>query len=209
MQKTIFLVDDEEGVRGALEFLLRQHDFDVRGFDSGPALLAALDVLAHPVRGVFLLDIRMEPMDGPTVHDALRARGLAGRCPVLFLSGAADVPTTVAEMRKGALDVLQKPFLDDALVERIQQALTQEEGLFAQHRRTEFLRSLWESLTPRQRDVVLLVSQGSLNKTIAVDLGISERMVEDHRAKAMEKLGVDSPAALATTVADMKARSVV
>ena len=90
--KTVYLCDDDPAVRGALTFLLRQHGMEVFAFASGIELLDAIDALAAPVRGVFVLDLRMEPMGGEEVHQALIARGLQARNPVLFLSGHGSIP---------------------------------------------------------------------------------------------------------------------
>jgi len=201
---TIFLCDDDVGVSGALSFLLQQYGFEVRAYTSGPQLLAAIDSLPAPVRGVFLLDVRMEPMSGPQVHEQLLQRGLGQRNPVIFLSGHGDIPMAVAAMAKGALNFVEKPYTDDSLIAILRQALEREAQWQGAAKRSLFLQSLVESLTPQQRRVAVLVAAGDLNKVIAAKLNVSERMVEVHRAKVFEKLGVDSAAALATTVADMR-----
>ena len=207
--KTVFLCDDDPGVRGALAFLLRQHGFDVRVHSSGPELLHALDAMADPPRGVFLLDVRMEPMSGPELHEQLIARGLKDRNPVIFLSGHGDVPLVVAAMSHGALTFLEKPFADDALVDMLDQALAREAAWQAQARRDDFLAALWRGLTPQQGRVAVLVAAGDLNKLIARKLAISERMVEVHRARVFERLGVDSAAAVATTVEKLRVRGLL
>ena len=117
---SIYLVDDDPGVRDALAFLMRSRGLPVRAFDSGPALLAALDAetpASGPPRGVFLLDVRMEPMTGTRLHDELLARQL--RNPVLFLTGHGDIPMVVDALKKGAFDFLEKPYSDNALADRI------------------------------------------------------------------------------------------
>lgn len=207
--KTILLCDDDEGVRGALSFLLSQNGFDVKAFGDGMALLAHMDASPMPMRGVLLLDVRMEPMSGPEVHDALIARGRDVHNPVLFLSGHGDVPMAVQAMTKGALNFIEKPYTDDTMVQLLEAACVTEEAWQGRARRAIFLQSLWNSLTPQQRKVGLLVAEGNLNKLIAAELDVSERMVEVHRAKVFEKLGVDSAAALATTVADMRGLRIV
>jgi two-component system, LuxR family, response regulator DctR len=206
--KTVFLCDDDPGVRGALAFLMRQHGMTVAAHASGPELLAALDALPPPVRGVFLLDLRMEPMGGAEVHQALITRGLQARNPVLFLSGHGSIPAAVASVQRGAVDFLEKPYTDDTLIERLERAFALEEKWQAEARRREFLVSLWDDVTPQQRRVAVLVAAGDLNKVIAGKLQVSERMVEVHRARVFEKLGVDSAAALATTLASMRAMEI-
>lgn len=206
--KTVFLCDDDPGVRGALAFLLRQHGFEVHAHASGPDLLRDVDARTAsdgPVRGVFLLDLRMDPMPGSEVHEQLVARGLKDRNPVLFLSGHGDVPLAVAAMSRGALTFLEKPYADDALVAQLERAFELEEAWQSQSRRDEFLSSLWQGLTPQQRRVARLVAAGDLNKVIGATLGISERMVEVHRARVFERLGVDSAAGVATTVEKLRA----
>ena len=202
---TIYLCDDDEGVRGALSFLLKKHGLRVQACASGPELLAVIDALAQPVRGVVVLDMRMEPMSGPQVHDQLCARGLGKRCPVLFLSGHGDIPATVAAMAKGALSFVEKPYTDDTLVPLIRQALELEEQWHSTAKRSDFLQTLWSSLTTQQRRVALQKASGDLNKTVAANMGLSERMVEEHWAKVREKLGVDSIATLATSIAELRA----
>jgi two-component system, LuxR family, response regulator DctR len=206
--RTAFLCDDDPGVRGALAFLLRQHGIDVVAHASGPELLEAIDILAPPVRGVFLLDLRMEPMGGAEVHQALIARGLHARNPVIFLSGHGSIPAAMASVQRGAVDFLEKPYTDDTLIERLGRAFALEETWQAEARRREFLLSLWNDVTPQQRRVAVLVAAGDLNKVIAGKLQVSERMVEVHRARVFEKLGVDSAAGLATTLASMRAMEI-
>ncbi len=206
--KTVYLCDDDPAVRGALSFLLRQHGMAVSAHASGPELLQALDAVPAPVRGVFVLDLRMEPMGGEEVHQALIARGLQARNPVLFLSGHGSIPMAVASVQRGAVDFLEKPYTDDSLVERLERAFALEAQWQAEARRREFLVSLWEDVTPQQRRVALLVAAGDLNKVIAAKLEVSERMVEVHRARVFEKLGVDSAAELATTLAAMRGMAI-
>ncbi len=204
-QPIIYLCDDDEGVRNSLSFLLKQHGFSVRAFASGPDLLAAIAEVPAPLRGVFVLDVRMEPMAGPVVHDRLRELGFAARNPVIFLSGHGDIPAAVAAMAKGALNFVEKPATDDILIQQLREALLKEEEWQSRARRCAFLHSLWESLAPQQRRVAILVGEGNLNKVIAAKLEISDRMVEVHRSKVFEKIGVDSAAELATTLSDMRA----
>lgn len=106
---TIYLCDDDEGVRSSIAFLLRQHDLNVLTYASGPELLAALDAWTTPQRGIFVLDVRMEPLSGLQVHDALISRGLGTRMPVLFLSGHGDIPMAVAAMAKGPSILSKSP----------------------------------------------------------------------------------------------------
>ena len=203
-QATIFLCDDEEDVRGGLSFLLRQAELDVRAFGGGAALLEAIDAEPKPLRAIFVLDLDMPPMDGDVVHEQLITRGYAKRSPVIFLSGRGAIARAVQAVKKGALDFVEKPYTSDALLALLHRAVELEAELHSKAKRCDFLQSLWDSLTPQQTKVAVLVAEGRLNKVTAAMLDISERMVEVHRAKAFEKLGVDSPAELATTIAAMK-----
>ena len=201
----IYLCDDEAEVRGALSFLLRQHGLYVSAHASGPELLAEIDAAPKPLRGVFVLDVRMEPMTGPELHEQLRRRGLGERNPVIFLSGHSDIPIAVHAMSHGAFDFVEKPYTDDSLVPLILKALAQEPQWFARAQRKQALRELLEGLTRQQRRVMPMVQSGMLNKVIADRLHLSVRAVEEHRAKLFDRLGVGSAAELATLAAEMLA----
>lgn len=206
---TIYLCDDDADVCGGLSFLLRHSGYDVRAFSGGNELLEAIEAEPQrqsiPLRAVFVLDLDMPPMDGDVVHAQLIARGYAKSCPVIFLSGRGTIARAVGAVSKGALSFVEKPYTNDALLPLLERAVALEGQWHTAARRSEFLNSMWDSLSVQQRKVALLVAQGDLNKVIADKLGIVERTVEVHRAKGFEKLGVDSPAALATTIAAMRA----
>jgi two-component system response regulator DctR len=199
---TVHLVDDDPGVRDALAFLLRSRGLDVRTFDGGPALLEALDA-AKPEdrapRGIFLLDVRMEPMTGTRLHDELLARGLKN--PVLFLTGHGDIPMVVEALKKGAFDFLEKPYSDNALADRIAQALAVDAAMQAEGAQAAELAARLASLTEREQEVMTRVAAGKLNKVIADELHVSIRTVEVHRARVFAKLGVRSAAEVATLIA--------
>jgi two-component system response regulator DctR len=203
--QTIYICDDDEGVRSALSYLLKKHGFKVSAYGSGPELLAAVDAAPKPVRGLFVLDGRMEPMSGAVVHEQLRSRGFEKRNPVIFLSGHGDIPAAVTAMEKGALSFVEKPPTEEKLLPLMHQALELEEKWQVSARRSDFLRFMWESLTQRQRQTALLKAEGELNRVIGAKLGITERMVEEHWVKVRDKLGVDSIATLATSIAEMRA----
>lgn len=195
---TVYLVDDEAVVRDALAFLLGSRGLPVQPFDSGPALLAALEALRAqrmPVRGVFVLDVRMAPMSGLQLHEALLGLGL--RNPVLFLSGHGDIPMVVEALKKGAFDFLEKPYSDNTLVDRIAQALTVEAASVADNAAAVERQARLASLSEREREVMHRVAAGKLNKVIADELHIAVRTVEVHRARVFGKLGVKSAAELA------------
>jgi two-component system response regulator DctR len=129
MNPTVFVVDDEPDVRNAVAFALRQSGRTVRTFADGRELLSAVDALLPDLRAIFVLDVRMEPLSGPALHDALIARGLRERTPVLFLSGQGDIPLVVAAMSKGALDFVEKPHID-RLVAKMTAAVAKEAEWF-------------------------------------------------------------------------------
>jgi two-component system response regulator DctR len=203
--QVIYLCDDDADVRAALSFLLRQHGMFVSTHASGAALLSEIDAAPKPLRAVFILDIRMEPMSGQDVHEQLLLRGMGSLNPVIFLSGHSDIPIAVKAMNKGAFNFVEKPYTDDALVPLLRDALELEVEWHAQGQRRSVLASLLDSLTPQQRRVMPLVSAGILNKLIADKLNLSVRAIEDHRAKLFDKLGVGSAAELATLLAEMLA----
>lgn len=191
----VYLVDDEAVVRDALVFLLGSRGLLVHAFDSGPALLDFLEQATSPVRGVFLLDVRMEPMSGLRLHEELVARG--HRNPLLFLSGHGDIPMVVEALKKGAFDFLEKPYSDNTLVDRVEQALAVEAASYAQDALAVERQARLASLSDREREVMHRVAAGKLNKVVADELHIAVRTVEVHRARVFSKLGVRSAAELA------------
>lgn len=196
---TVHLVDDDPGVRDALAFLMRSRGLDVRVFASGPALLETLDRERQPPRGIFLLDVRMEPMSGTRLHDELLLRRL--RNPVLFLTGHGDIPMVVEALKKGAFDFLEKPYSDNALADRVEQALAVDAAMQAEGAQAAERSARLASLTDREREVMARVAAGKLNKIIADELHVSVRTVEVHRARVFAKLGVRSAAEVATLLA--------
>ena len=193
------LVDDEAAVRDALTFLMRSHGLAVYAYASGSALLERLD--ATPLRGCIVLDVRMEPLSGLQVHDALRERKVT--LPVLFLSGHGDIAMAVDALQKGAFDFIEKPFSGDALVQRVQRALALEAAHQQQRSTQGDTSERLHSLTERELAVMHLVAAGKLNKVIADELCVSVRTVEVHRARVFAKLGVRSSAEVATLLARM------
>ena len=200
---TVYLLDDEAAVRDALGFLLGSRGLTVRTFANGPELLAAVDAAlatsARPLTGVFVLDVRMEPMSGLRVFDELVARRL--RNPVLFLSGHGDIPMAVEALKNGAFDFLEKPYSDNALADRIAQALAVDCAMHQTDARSEERSARLASLTEREHEVMQRVAAGKLNKVIADELHVSVRTVEVHRARVYAKLGVRSAAEVATLLA--------
>lgn len=194
----VYLVDDEDVVRDALAWLLRSRRLLSEGFPSAEAFEAMLD--ARPGQGegwpdapsCLLLDVRMPGMSGLALFERLIERGLAASLPVIFLTGHGDVPTAVAAVKRGAFDFVEKPFSDNALVDRVEQALAlSAEAIAARTSRGQLAQRMGE-LTEREREVMGLVIQGLPNKLIADQLNISVRTVEVHRARVFEKMNVKS-----------------
>lgn len=191
----VYLVDDEAVVRDALGFLLRSRGLMVHAFDGGEALLAFLEKEPRPLLGVFVLDVRMTPMSGLILHEALIERGLSN--PVIFLSGHGDIPMVVEALKKGAFDFLEKPYSDNTLVDRIERALDVDAATHAHDAQAQERQARLASLSEREREVMKRVAAGKLNKVIADELHIAVRTVEVHRARVFAKIGVRSAAELA------------
>src|SRR5277367_299512 len=187
----IYVVDDDEGMRRALDTLLSTVGYKTAVFAHPSAFLADIKPDAP---GCLVLDIRMPDMSGLEVQQHLNRMG--SMLPVIFITGHGDVPMAVQAMKEGAYEFIQKPFRDQDLLDRINHALKQDaENRSTVARRAEVQRRL-ESLTPRERQVMDMVVDGAANKVIAIDLNLSERTVEIHRAKVMEKMGARSVAHL-------------
>ena len=195
---TVYIVDDDASVREALAWLLRSRRLPSESFDSAEAFDAMLQK-RPPQRQpcCLLLDVRMPGMSGLALFDVLAARGDLATMPVIFLTGHADVPTAVDTVKRGAFDFCEKPFSDNALVDRVEQALAVSRERMAQLAVQRALRARTHELTERERDVMRLVAGGRPNKLIADELGISVRTVEVHRARVFEKMEVKSAVELA------------
>ena len=194
----MYIVDDDAGVREALAWLLRSRRLLSESFDSAETFDAMLKAQAAPCRPCcLLLDVRMPGMSGLALFDLLLARGELAGMPVIFLTGHADVPTAVDAVKRGAFDFYEKPFSDNALVDRIEQALAQSGAHLEQLRQRSSLQVRLHDLTERERDVMDLVVAGLPNKLIADQLEISVRTVEVHRARVFDKMQVKSAVELA------------
>ena len=194
----VYIVDDDAGVREALAWLLRSRRLLSESFDSAETFDAMLKAQAAPCRPCcLLLDVRMPGMSGLALFDLLHARGELAGMPVIFLTGHADVPTAVDAVKRGAFDFYEKPFSDNALVDRIEQALAQSGAHLEQLRQRSSLQVRLHDLTERERDVMDLVVAGLPNKLIADQLDISVRTVEVHRARVFDKMEVKSAVELA------------
>jgi len=197
---TAFVVDDDEAVRSSLRMLLKSLGIPAVTHGSAAEFLAEYD-LEQP--GCLILDVRMPGISGLELQDELNRRGAI--IPVIFITGHGDVPMAVEAMQHGAVDFLQKPFSDKDLSDRVQRALAADLRNRAQLGEKDQIRARMAMLTPRERQVLALVTLGKANKAIAGDLGVSQRTVEIHRAHLMEKMGAASLAHLVrmTMIADI------
>ncbi|HME40305.1 MAG TPA: response regulator transcription factor [Steroidobacteraceae bacterium] len=188
---TVYVVDDDDGMRRALDSLLSTVGYPTTVFSRPSEFLANFKADSP---GCLVLDIRMPDMSGLELQQYLNRMG--SMLPIIFITGHGDVPMAVQAMKEGAFEFIQKPFRDQDLLDRVNHALKQDaENRSTVARRAEVLHRL-ESLTPRERQVMDLVVDGAANKVIAIDLDLSERTVEIHRAKVMEKMGARSVAHL-------------
>lgn len=192
----IHIVDDDPDVRDGLAWLFDSRGHKAATWDSGPPFLEATKALhGQWPQAVVLLDIRMAPMTGLQVFEQLKAQ--ACPWPVLFLTGNGDVGMAVAAVKNGAWDFLEKPFQDNVLVDRVEQALAAAAADGDANQEAHRLRYALASLSPREREVLDQLILGHYNKNIADHLGITPRTVEFHRANIFEKMGVSSAIELA------------
>ena len=187
----VYVVDDDEAVRDSLQWLLEGKDYRVRCFESAEAFLARYDPREV---ACLIADIRMHGMTGLELQDRLIERH--SPLPIVFITGHGDVPMAVDTMKKGALDFIQKPFDESALVSVVERMLEHARTAFTDQQQAATREALLAKLTGRESQVLERIVAGRLNKQIADDLGISIKTVEAHRANIMEKMG-------ANTVADL------
>jgi FixJ family two-component response regulator len=188
---TVFVVDDDASVRGALARLLHSAGYQTETFASAEGFLAQSRFDAP---GCILLDVRMPGLNGLELQQALAAANR--QLPIVFITGHGDVPMSVRAMKAGAEDFLPKPFDDGELLKAVARALNKSQR--EQNERTEVaeIRRRLSSLTPREREVLCHVVAGQLNKQIAADLSIAEKTIKVHRGRVMEKMGASSLAGL-------------
>ena len=206
----VFIVDDDASVRDAMAWLLRSRRLMSESFASADAFEKMLQEKfpgpQTPVpteAGCILLDVRMPGQSGLALFETLIDNGLAHTWPVIFLTGHADVPTAVDSVKRGAFDFCEKPFSDNALVDRVEQALGLSQERLAVHQQSAGLVSRLDELTDRERDVMRLVVAGLPNKLIADQLDISVRTVEVHRSRVFEKMDVKSAVELANLLREV------
>jgi two-component system response regulator DctR len=198
----VYLVDDEPVVRDALAWLLRSRRLLSEPYGNAEAfeaLLAGRDLGGDwpDAPSCLLLDVRMPGTSGLVLFDRLIERGVIDRMPVIFLTGHGDVPTAVAAVKRGAFDFVEKPFSDNALVDRVEQALAKSADGIRRRRQRRRTAQLLAELTEREREVMQRVIDGLANKVIAEQLDISVRTVEVHRARVFDKMNVRSAVELA------------
>lgn len=187
----VHIVDDEEAIRDSIALLLRSVGLRSRAYVDAHAFLATYQP-GHS--GCLVLDVRMPRMTGLNLQQELNRRGWS--LPVIFVTGHGDVPMAVEAMREGAIDFLQKPFNDDELIRRVHRALEQDHRVRLQSGDREAIALRLGTLTPREREVAERIVAGHANKVIALDLDLSERTVELHRARALQKMQVRGVAQL-------------
>jgi two-component system response regulator DctR len=194
----IFIIDDDAGVREALAWLLRSRRLSSECFESADAFVTQWPPHRMPTQPTcMLLDVRMPGMSGLALFEWLIAHNLLSVCPVIFLTGHADIPTAVDAVKRGAFDFCEKPFSDNALVDRVEQALQRSAQALEKIRSRQNVEGHLRELTEREHDVMRLVIEGVPNKLIADQLGISVRTVEVHRARVFDKMAVKSAVELA------------
>ncbi len=191
----VYVVDDDESVRRSLALLLRSVGLSAETF---PSAKAFLDHPASDRPACLILDLRLP---GPSGLDLQEALSQAGReLPIVFVTGHGDVPTSVRAMRRGAVDFLEKPFNDQELLDCVQRALALSCERQAERAERKELQGRLETLTPREREVLMQVVTGKLNKQIAGDLGIAEKTIKIHRGRVMQKMRANSVADLVRMV---------
>jgi two-component system response regulator DctR len=204
----VYIVDDDIGVREGMAWLLRTRRLLSESYESAEAFLEMLTrtsqaSLLPQQAGCVLLDVRMPGMNGLALFEHLQTSGIAQAWPVIFLTGHADVPTAVDSVKRGAFDFCEKPFSDNALVDRVEQALLLSQERLTARNQQRILQSRLEELTERERDVMRLILEGLPNKLIADQLDISVRTVEVHRSRVFDKMDVKSAVELANMLREL------
>lgn len=186
-QPTVFIVDDDDSVRKSLARLLSTANIQTESFASADSFLLRQN---HNGVGAIILDIRMPGLDGMQLHEQLIDHG--NNLPVIFLSGHADIPTSVQAMRRGAMHFLTKPVGDTELLQAVREALESHAKLSNEIAEQDAIREQVKALTTRELEIMRYVISGAINKQVAVQLNIAEKTVKVHRAHVMDKLGAES-----------------
>jgi FixJ family two-component response regulator len=189
--RTVFIIDDDEGVRRGLERLIRSAGWQAESHATAGTFL---DRLPFGGVGCVLLDVEMPGMTGPELQERMLASGVS--LPIIYLTGHADVPMSIRAMKQGALDILLKPVEEESILSAIRTAIDRHEFIEASGRQRLAVEQRLARLSPREHQVMVEVISGRLNKQIAGDFGITEKTVKAHRARVMEKLETRSVASL-------------
>lgn len=199
IQQTVYVVEDDEAVRDSLDLLLKSDGKLVKAYESAVAFLRDY---SDKMAGCIVLDIRMPGMDGMELQKKLNDKHSI--LPIIFVTGHGDVPMAVDAMKEGAVDFIQKPYREEALLEKIEAALEQDlEQRKTLGEKQEIIRRI-KSLTPREHEIMDRMIAGQANKVIAIELEISQRTVEIHRSRVMHKMGTHSLAHLVRMVLSVK-----
>ena len=194
----VHVVDDDDLARNGTARLLKAAGFEVRTYASAHECLGAI---GPDAAGCIILDVQLPDSSGLELQVALAERAIT--IPIVFVTGHGQIPDTVRAIQRGAVDFLTKPVDGDVLLAAVARALAQDAAAGAARARQQNLRSRYERLTPREREVFLHLIGGQLNKQVAADLAITERTIKLHRASIFQKLEVDSMAAMARLAADL------
>ncbi|MDX1597762.1 MAG: response regulator FixJ [Marinobacter sp.] len=199
IQQTVYVVEDDEAVRDSLELLLKSDGKPVKTYENATAFLRDY---SEKMAGCIVLDIRMPGMDGMELQKKLNDKHSI--LPIIFVTGHGDVPMAVDAMKEGAVDFIQKPYREEALLEKIEAALEQDlEQRKSLDEKQEIIKRI-KSLTPREHEIMDRMIEGQANKVIAIELEISQRTVEIHRSRVMHKMGTHSLAHLVRMVLSVK-----
>jgi RNA polymerase sigma factor (sigma-70 family) len=198
----VFIVDDDPSVRSSLKFLISTVGLEVESFDSADSFLHGKPPDAP---SCLVLDVRLPGLSGLDFQCELAARNI--RIPIVFITGHGDIPMSVRAMKAGAVEFLTKPFRDQDLLDAIRIALERDRARREQEKEVKELQQRFESLTPREREVISMVVSGMLNKQIAGQLGTAENTVKVQRSRAMEKMHAQSLADLIRMIEKLKGRS--
>ena len=190
-QNKVFVVDDEVSVLDAIRFMLESEGYEVEVFTDPRAML---ERGRQPLSGCLVTDLRMPGMNGLDMHDHLCATGV--RLPTIVVTAHGDIPDAVRAMKSGCVDFIQKPWSNEALLNRVRAAMQMDTDDRSAREECAEVCSRFDQLTPRERQVMAAVVEGQLNKQIAGELGLSHKTIEVHRAHVMDKMGAKSLAEL-------------
>jgi len=193
----VYIVDDDDAVRDSLRWLVESVGLKVETFASANEFLEVCD---RSFSGCLVSDVRMQGMSGLELQEQLNLKDI--KLPIIFITGFGDIQMAVHAMQAGAVDFITKPFNDQELLDRIQHAIEKGEQAWEQQVHSNLIKSRFDLLTPREKEVMAKVVKGKLNKIIAADLNVSNKTVEAHRAKVMEKMQAANLAQLIRMASD-------